>query len=65
METAFPDRAPPCLKCVHFFVTFHPSFPRGCRMFGVQTAGMPSQEVFLATGRHCPQFVPNPKIKKS
>jgi len=34
-------------------------------MFGVQTAGMLSQEVFLATGRHCPQFVPNPKIKKS
>ena len=20
---AFPDRAPPCLKCVHFFVTFN------------------------------------------
>lgn len=34
-------------------------------MFGVQTAALPSQEVFLATGKHCPQFTENPKIKKS
>jgi uracil-DNA glycosylase len=65
MGSTFPDRAPPCFKCAHFSITFNPSFPRACRMFGVQTAGMPSQEVFLATGKHCPQYVENPKLKKS
>jgi hypothetical protein len=34
-------------------------------VFGIRTAGMPSQQVFLATGRHCPEFQENPKIKKS
>ena len=61
----FPDRAPPCLRCLHFYVTGSPSFPRACRVFGVQTANMPSHEVFLATGKHCPEFRENPKIKKS
>ena len=64
MDPLFPDRAPPCLQCMHFYVTFHPSFPRACRRFGVQTASMPSHEVFLATGRHCHEFQQNPKIKR-
>ena len=29
-------------------------------MFGIQTAGTPSHEVFLATGSHCPEFKENP-----
>ncbi len=61
--TVFPDRAPPCLKCLHFHITGNPRFPRACRVFGVQTALMPSQEVFLSTGKHCPEFKLNPKIK--
>jgi len=61
----FPDRAPPCLRCHHFYVTFQASFPRACRVFGIKTAGMPSQEVFLATGHHCPEFRENPKIRKA
>jgi hypothetical protein len=65
MSPTFPDRAPPCLRCLHFSVTGNLSFPRACRVFGIQTAGMPSHEVFLATGRHCPEFRENPKIKKS
>jgi len=65
MDQLFPDRAPPCLKCVHFTVTFNAAFPRACRVFGIQTASMPSHEVFLATGKHCPEFTENPKIKKA
>lgn len=65
MAERFPDRAPPCLRCAHFTFTANPSFPRACRVFGLQTASMPSHEVFLATGRHCPEFRENQRIKKA
>lgn len=55
METT-PDRAPNCLKCRHFSVTWDPRFPRACAMFGLKTSRMPSHEVFQATGKHCPAF---------
>lgn len=57
------DRAPNCLKCAHFHVTWDPRFPRGCRMFGIKTPRMPSQVVFETTGSHCPAFELAPRIK--
>ncbi len=59
----FPNQAPDCLKCIHFYVTWDPSYPRGCREFGFKTRQLPSREVFGATGLHCPQFQRNPKVK--
>jgi hypothetical protein len=50
------ERAPDCLKCVHFRVTWEPAFPRACDLFGVKCRNLPSHEVFVATGRHCPSF---------
>ncbi len=50
------DASPDCLKCAHFFVTWEPEFPRGCRVFGVKTRNMPSWEVRSATGTNCPAF---------
>ncbi|NNM67411.1 MAG: hypothetical protein HKM06_05325 [Spirochaetales bacterium] len=58
-------RAPPCLRCLHFYITGDPGFPRGCRVFQIKTAGIPSHEIYLSTGRHCPSFEANPKIKAS
>ncbi|HCM27847.1 MAG: hypothetical protein A2Z99_00015 [Treponema sp. GWB1_62_6] len=51
-----PGRAPDCLKCVHFKVTWDPAFPRSCGVFGIKSAHLPSVEVFRATGLHCPSF---------
>ncbi|HAE21453.1 MAG TPA: hypothetical protein DCG47_03895 [Spirochaetaceae bacterium] len=51
-----PDRAPNCLRCAHFYVTWDPAFPRGCRQFEIVCRALPSQEVYAATGRHCPSF---------
>lgn len=48
---------PDCLKCRHFYVTWDPSFPRGCRLFGIKTRRLPSQEVRESTGRDCPAWV--------
>lgn len=49
-------RAPNCLKCEHFFVTWDVGFPRGCRVFGVKSRRLPSLVVRETTGRHCPAF---------
>ena len=51
-----PDRAPDCLQCAHFKVSWDVSFPRACRLFGIKCRSLPSQEVFLATGKHCFSF---------
>jgi hypothetical protein len=50
------QRAPDCLKCRHFKVTWDPAFPRGCEIFGIKGKNLPSVAVFRATGRHCPSF---------
>lgn len=54
---------PDCLSCVHFAVTWDPSFPRSCRMFGIKSRQLPSIVVFRATGRRCPSWKRSPKIK--
>ncbi len=57
MESVKPGRAPDCLKCVHFKVSWDPAFPRTCTVFGIKSRNLPSVEVYRATGRHCPAFV--------
>ncbi|MFW6215105.1 MAG: hypothetical protein ACOC45_04080 [Alkalispirochaetaceae bacterium] len=51
-----PDRPPDCLTCVHFYVTWNKRFPRGCRLFGLQSRELPSHVVFRNTQRHCPAY---------
>ncbi|MDR1178838.1 MAG: hypothetical protein LBK64_08415 [Spirochaetaceae bacterium] len=60
MENQDPRRAPDCLKCLHFHVTWDAAFPRGCTLFGVKSRNLPSIEVYKATGRHCPSFEARP-----
>ena len=54
---------PNCLACIHFYVTWDPSFPRGCRIFDIKCRSLPSQEVYAATGRHCPSFERKPGLR--
>ncbi|MFZ4615895.1 MAG: hypothetical protein ACOYM2_06840 [Rectinemataceae bacterium] len=56
------ERAPDCLKCLHFRVTWDPSFPRSCEVFGIKSRRLPSLEVLGATGRQCPAFELKPGI---
>jgi hypothetical protein len=51
-----PSRAPNCLKCAYFSITWDPVFPRSCEIFSIKCANMPSWEVFRATGSNCPSF---------
>jgi hypothetical protein len=57
-------RAPDCLKCIHFKVTWDPSFPRSCDLFGIKCRNMPSVEVYRNTGRHCPAFEKKAAIRE-
>ena len=51
-----PSRAPNCLKCMFFKVTWDAQFPRACEIFSIKTVQLPSYEVYRATGRNCPSF---------
>ena len=56
-------KAPNCLRCKHFFITWEPQRPRGCKLFGFKGMMMPSMTVFQTTGQHCPKFEEKPKKK--
>lgn len=60
---SMPERAPDCLKCLHFRVTWDPAAPRGCEVFSIRCRNLPSYEVFSATGRQCPSFERKPGLK--
>ncbi len=45
-----------CLRCVHYYVTWKPATPRGCRLVGFESREMPSMLVFESTGRKCIGF---------
>ena len=44
---------PSCRDCKHYFVTWHPETPRGCRAYGFETAQIPSAVVRKETGKPC------------
>ncbi|BBI34216.1 hypothetical protein KCTCHS21_36150 [Cohnella abietis] len=45
-----------CMKCRHFYVTWDPKFPKGCRAFGFKSALMPSTNVLSSSGKACMNF---------
>ena len=55
-EDTPPLKAPNCLKCVYFKVTWDNNFPRSCEAFGIKCVNLPSAEVYRAQGEHCPSF---------
>ncbi len=48
--------APKCMKCIHYYVTFDATAPRGCRLYKLKSAQMPSQIIKSATGKECSEF---------
>ncbi|WP_317987033.1 hypothetical protein [Sutcliffiella rhizosphaerae] len=46
-----------CLKCKHFYVTWDPNFPNGCKAFDFKTKQLPSLAVFRSSGLPCLKFV--------
>jgi len=52
---------PECLKCRHYYVTWQPSFPYGCRAFGFKSKIAPCLEVYSASQKQCLKFEPRKK----
>nr|WP_245246540.1 MULTISPECIES: uracil-DNA glycosylase [unclassified Paenibacillus] len=45
-----------CFLCKHFYVTWDPSFPRGCRLYEFKTSELPSAVVKRSSGKPCMAF---------
>ncbi|MCB1152368.1 hypothetical protein KDL45_01875 [bacterium] len=55
-----------CQGCAHYFVTWDPRFPRGCRAMGFKTKNMPCREVHANSGMPCQLATPaNKKIRRA
>jgi hypothetical protein len=45
-----------CMKCKHYFVTWDPGAPKGCKAFGFKTKMLPSIIVLQSSGKPCLNF---------
>ncbi|MBN1381713.1 MAG: uracil-DNA glycosylase [Deltaproteobacteria bacterium] len=45
-----------CYTCRHFYITYDPKFPYGCRAAGFKSRVMPSQEMINSSGLECQLF---------
>ncbi|WP_197057391.1 hypothetical protein [Pontibacillus halophilus] len=45
-----------CFQCKHFYTTWNPAFPRGCKAYGFKGRELPSVVVHHATGEPCKAF---------
>ncbi|MEE8585276.1 MAG: uracil-DNA glycosylase [Acidobacteriota bacterium] len=52
-----------CMSCKHYFVTWDPSAPHGCRAMGFKGAQIPSVVVYQSSGMECQLFDPKKGAK--
>ncbi len=53
-----------CHQCVHYYITWDPSRPYGCRRMGFKTRRLPSIVVKQNSGMECQSFQPKTNKKK-
>lgn len=47
---------PNCLDCTHYYITYDPARPYGCRGLGFKSRTSPARVVYEASGIHCQLF---------
>ena len=47
---------PDCRRCRHYFVTYDPALPHGCRAFEIKSAPLPTKVVLESSGEPCRGF---------
>lgn len=52
---------PVCIKCVHYFITYEPARPYGCRAMGFKSKKNPATVVFENSGIECQLFLARKK----
>ncbi|MBA3015984.1 MAG: uracil-DNA glycosylase [Proteobacteria bacterium] len=45
-----------CLACRHFYITYEPAHPYGCRSLSFKSREMPSRVVYASSGMECQSF---------
>jgi len=45
-----------CRRCEHYFVTWKPKQPHGCKAYGFKSLQIPSLVVFQSSGTECALF---------
>lgn len=45
-----------CLACRHFYITYEPAYPYGCKALGFKSLQYPAVLVFTSSGIHCQAF---------
>lgn len=45
-----------CIKCKHYYVTWQPKAPNGCRAYGFKSKQMPSIVVKANSGMDCNMY---------
>jgi hypothetical protein len=45
-----------CYKCKHFYVTWEPKHPNGCKAMGFKSKTLPSIVVYRSSGEPCKLF---------
>lgn len=53
-----------CKQCRHYYVTWDPQNPMGCRKFGFKSRILPSDVVYQSSGDFCKGFELKPNQKK-
>jgi hypothetical protein len=52
-----------CFSCRHFYITYDPQFPYGCRAVGFKSRWMPAKGVYESSGMDCQFFVGKGNIR--
>lgn len=47
---------PNCIQCIHYYVTYNPVNPYGCRAMGFKSSQNPALLVYTSSGIECQVF---------
>ena len=54
-----------CHNCIHFYITYRPKFPNGCKAFGIISAKVPYLKIKKISGTNCAMFSKKKKNVKT
>jgi hypothetical protein len=57
------EKAINCMSCLHFYITYDPQFPYGCRAVGFKSRWMPSKVMYASSGMDCQFFAGKGKAR--
>jgi hypothetical protein len=52
-----------CFSCQHFYITYDPQFPYGCRAVGFKSRWMPAKGMYASSGMDCQFFAGKGKMR--